>query len=198
LTRRPACFSIVCGARLLALPAGASPTPLDSVRGILEQASAIIAEAQPRNDRILALHVVARELLDTRTMGRRVLGRRLAEEPPETQERFHALFDELIVRAWLQRLLLFEEPRFEYVGQRTELDQPVVYTRIRTEVDAYGIAYEMRLASETWMATDIRVEGISLLKNYRSQFKRLLEHQSFEEVLARMERKVTVLSEDDS
>jgi len=184
---------------LLLLPGLAfADTPVEAVRGVLDQASAIIAEERPRNDRIFSLHRVARELLDTRTMGRRVLGRRLAEESPEVQERFHVLFDELIVRAWLQRLLLFDEPRFEYGGQITERDQPVVHTRIRTEVDAYAIDYEMRFAGEAWMATDIRVEGISLLRNYRSQFKNLLEHQTFEEVLARMERKVRVLSRDET
>lgn len=178
----------------LALPATAA-TPLEAVRETLDEASAIMARGGEHNRRIAALHAVARELLDTRTMGRRVLGRRLAEETPELQERFHALFDELIVRAWLQRLLLFDEPRFEYTGVSVEREQPVVHTQIRTEVDAYGIDYELRERRAVWMATDIRVEGISLLRNYRSQFQRLLARQSFEEVLARMERKVKVLAE---
>ncbi|MGI9592847.1 MAG: MlaC/ttg2D family ABC transporter substrate-binding protein [Myxococcota bacterium] len=176
----------------------ATETPLATVRTTLEEASAIMANGTERNARIASLHEVARELLDTRTMGRRVLGRRLDEESPEARERFYALFDELIVRAWLQRLLLFETPRFEYAGTSTEREQPVVHTKIRTEVDSYGIDYEMRQRSQIWMATDIRVEGISLLRNYRSQFKRLLERQSFEEVLDRMDRKVKVLSEDEA
>lgn len=189
---------LLAGSLLLLPGLGLADAPVETVRSVLDQASAIIADDRPRNDRIHALHGVARELLDTRTMGRRVLGRRLTKETPEVQERFHVLFDELIVRAWLQRLLLFEEPRFEYGGQITQRGQPVVHTKIRTEVDAYAIDYEMRLTGETWMATDIRVEGISLLRNYRSQFKNLLEHQSFEEVLARMERKVRVLSRDET
>ena len=36
-----------------------------------------------------------RELLDTHTMGRRVLGRRLGEESQENQEQFLELFDEI-------------------------------------------------------------------------------------------------------
>ena len=170
--------------------------PLEAVRAALSQASAIMVQDRPRDDRIAALHVVARELLDTRTMARRVLGRRLVEETPEAQRRFHVLFDEMIVRAWLQRLLLFDRPRFEYAGVSVQRELPVVHTKIRTEVDSYGIDYEMRLRRDDWMATDIRVEGISLLRNYRSQFAHLLEHQSFEEVLERMERKVKVLSKD--
>lgn len=188
--------TLLVGTLLPGLPAASAEPPLEAVRVVLERASAIMADGQPRNERILALHAVARELLDTRTMGRRVLGRRLTEETPELQQRFHVLFDELIVRAWLQRLLLFEQPRFEYVGVSTQREKPVVHTKIRTEVDAYGIDYPMRLRREAWQATDIRVEGISLLKNYRSQFTHLLEHQSFEEVLERMERKVKVLSKD--
>ena len=176
----------------------ATETPLAAVRTTLEEASAIMATGTERNAKIVSLHEVARELLDTRTMGRRVLGRRLDEETPEARERFYALFDELIVRAWLQRLLLFEQPQFEYAGTSTEREQPVVHTKIRTEVDSYGIDYEMRKRSQIWMATDIRVEGISLLRNYRSQFRYLLERQSFEEVLDRMDRKVRVLSEDAS
>lgn len=187
---------------LAASPASGAPAPdaLGAVRRTLDRASAIMAGSAGRNEKIASLHDVARELLDTRTMGRRVLGRRLAEEPEANQEEFLDLFAELIVRAWLQRLLLFEDPEFEYVGQTADPQHPLVRTRIRTAVDAYSIDYEMHRSEggAGWQATDIQVEGISLLRNYHSQFRRLLEHQSFEEVLSRMQRKVKVLGEGPS
>ena len=180
---------------LLADGARAESAPLDAVRATLDRVSAIMATDAVRNDKIRSLHSEARALLDTRTMGRRVLGRRLVQEPPEVQEEFLALFDELIVRAWLQRILLFEEPRFEYIGLSGDPRRPVVHTKIRTDVDAYRIDYEMRENRAGWQAMDIRVEGISLLRSYHSQFEHLFERQSFEEVLARMQRKVKVLAE---
>ncbi len=180
----------------LALRAAAAETPLDTVRLHLDHASAVMAGPGVRNAKLAALHAMARELLDTRAMGHRALGPRLSKESPATRQEFLRLFDAIIVRAWLNRLLLFDEPRFGYTGQNRATDHPVVFTRIRTDADSYAIDYELRESSSGWQVIDIRVEGISLLRSYHAQFRRLLEHQSFDEVLERLQRKVKVLTED--
>jgi phospholipid transport system substrate-binding protein len=191
--------SLALALAAFALVAAASAQgPLQAVSSILAQTSAIIESDAARNTKIASLQDVARQLLDTRTRGRRALGRELAEQPPELQEEFLLLFDELLVRAWLQRLLLFREPAFDYVGEELQGKRAFVRTRIVTSGDTYAIDYEMLRSEQRWLATDIQVEGISLLRNYRAQFRRLLRDQTFEEVLGRLRRKVDVLRDDEA
>ena len=64
----------------------------------------------------------------------------------------------------------------------------IVPTRILSARDEYFVSYEMNRRNGRWLATDVVIEGISLTRNYRSQFQTILRRQSFEELLARMRR----------
>ena len=164
---------------------GAAP-PEDAVAAVkrtLDAALAIAHGAGTRDENLASLRTVARDILDTHAMGRRAMGDVLAAQPSEQQAEYLELFDDLIVRAYLQKLLLFRDPRFFCGGPRHTGDAIVVPTRIVTATDEYRVDYEMQERDGRWLATDVIVEDISLTSNYRSQFKSLLQDRSFAELL---------------
>ena len=113
----------------------------------------------------------------------------LAAQTPEKQEEYFELFDHVIVRAYLSKLLLFRKPRFGYRKPRREGDVVIVGSKVITTKDEYYVDYEMRERDGRWVATDVIVEGISLSDNYYEQFSSLLRGRSFEELLDLMRRK---------
>ena len=117
------------------------------------------------------------------------MGDLLAAQPPQQQEEYLELFDHLMVRAYLQKLLLFRNPRFGYGKPRSEGDVVIVGTKIITAKDEYHVDYEMREREGRWAATDVIVEDISLTENYNAQFASLLRDRSFAELLDLMRRK---------
>jgi phospholipid transport system substrate-binding protein len=125
-------------------------------------------------------------------MGRRAIGDVLAAQPAERQEEYFDLFDQLIVRAYLQKLLLFRNPRFGYREAQSQGDIVIVGTKIITSKDEYHVDYQMRERDGRWLATDVIVEGISLTENYRAQFSSLLRDHSFDELLDLMRRTARV------
>jgi len=183
------------------LLAGASPASDGAGRAVdetLKHAHSIVMGEGERTAKLLSLHDVASHLLDTRAMGHRALGRELAEQPPEQQEEFLELFDLLMVRAYLQKLLLFRNPSFTVVRAEAGEDRVLVYTKIFTAKDEFLVDYEMRLRGERWRATDVVIEGISLTRNYRSQLRALLRSHDFPELLERMRIKTRMLAEPRS
>ena len=150
---------------------------------------AIAQASGTRDENLAALRTVARGFLDTQAMGRRAIGDVLAAQPKDQQAEYLALFDELIVRAYLQKLLLFRAPRFSYGDARPARDAVLVTTRIATSKDEFRVDYEMRERDGRWLATDVIVEGISLSDNYKSQFHDLLRDRSFAELLDLMRTK---------
>ena len=160
------------------------------VRRSLDAALAIAGTGKTRDEQLAALHATAREFLDTQTLGRRAIGDVLAAQPPAQQKEYLDLFDTLIVRAYLQKLLLFRSPRFLYGDPRRAGDDVIVPTRIATSKDEYRVDYDMRNRDGRWMAIDVLVEDISLTDNYRSQFAALMRDRSFAELLAVMRAKV--------
>ncbi len=183
-------------------PTATDPRPTAAVRAVLEDAGQLVVSDRGREAKLAELSLLARQLLDTERMAWLTLGDTLRTQPAEAQREFVALYDEVIVRAYLRRLLLFRTPRFAYLGEVAEPPGPALFgepsgrprTRVRTAIltsrDRFSVDYLMQASDGRWWASDIVIEGVSLTDNYRAQFESLLRGQSFEELLERMRRKL--------
>ena len=89
----------------------------------------------------------------------------------------------------MQKLLLFEKPDFGYVGETVTDGKARVDTKIITPRDEFAVTYQLRQDGERWLATDIKIEDMSLTMNFRRQLDRLLSKSSPEDVLGRMRKK---------
>lgn len=185
---------------MLAAPAwpAAPEEAVAAVKRTLDDAVAVARSGGDREQNLAKLRDVARGILDTRSMGRRALGDVLTAQPPAAQAEYLALFDDLIVRAYLQKLLLFRSPRFEYGTPRRTGATLLVPTRIVTAKDEYRVDYPMQEQDGRWLATDVVVEDISLTDNYREQFATLLRDRSFGELLDLLRAKTRGARKDAS
>src|SRR5262245_60983738 len=171
------------------LHASSSQDAVALVKKTLDGAVAIARAGGDRNESLAALRTAVREILDTKAMGRRAIGDVLGAQPPEQQVEYLALFDEVIVHAYLSKLLLFRDPHFEYSLPVRRDGSLIVRTRIVTAKDEYRVDYEMQEHDERWLATDILVEDISMTQNYHAQFASLLRDHTFAELLDLMRSK---------
>ncbi len=181
-------------------PAPAAVTPGDTVdtgdtaalthtRTTLEATRVIIDSADTHNEKLAALHKLLEGFLDTDAMGRAALDKHWSRFTAAQQSEFLALFRELFQRTYVQKLLLFDRPDFEYVGQETVDGYVRVDTLIVTPRDEFAVTYQFRQSDGAWLASDIRIEDLSLTTNFRRQLDRLLANSSPENVLDRMRRK---------
>jgi phospholipid transport system substrate-binding protein len=184
---------LVVGWLMLAAPAQAV-TPLDYTRTTLEQARTIVASSQDNSEKLTALSVLFGKFLDTDEMGKQALGPHWSSLTPAQQTEFLALFHELLERTYVQKLLLFENPDFVYVGEQRSGADAVVDTKIVTSRDQFDIRYQLRPDGGAWMATVITVEDVSLTANLGSQLNDLLSRMSVDDVLSLMRRKYGVAS----
>jgi phospholipid transport system substrate-binding protein len=173
---------------LLAVPVLAM-SPLESTRATLEQARAIVASDRPHNDKLAELNALFQTFLDTDAMGRAALGRRWSSFTPVQQREFLTLFRELLQRTYVQKLLLFEHPNFAYVAEHRHDDQARVDTKIVTPRDEFAVVYELRAVGERWLATEVRVEDVSLTANLGSQLDRVLSRSTVDDLLSQLRRK---------
>ena len=173
---------------LLAAPARAGGA-LDYTRTTLEQAKVIVAGSQTHNEKLAALSVVFSKFLDTDAMGREALGPHWSSFTPDQQKEFLVLFRQLLQRTYVQKLLLFDNPNFLYAGEQSTGAGSVVDTKIVTPRDQFDVTYRLKPVGDTWMATSITVEDVSLTANLGSQLNDLLSRNSVDDVLTLMRRK---------
>jgi len=172
----------------LAAP-GAALTPLEHTRATLEETRRIIDGDKPHNEKLAALSELLKRFLDTDTMGRAALDKNWGKFAAPQQKEFLDLFRELFQRTYVQKLLLFERPDFAYVGEKIEDGTALVETKIVTPKDEFAVSYVLRAEGERWLATDIKIEELSLTGNFRRQLERLLSKASVSDLLDRMRKK---------
>ena len=133
------------------------------------------------------LRKVADQMFDWSAMAREALGDHWAKRSTEERNEFARLFVNLFEDGYLSKIRLAEADKFEYLGDTVQGDDAVVRTRVVTRNGtAIPVSYRARRDAGRWRVYDLDVEGISLVRNYRSQFDSVIRRTSFEQLLARM------------
>lgn len=170
--------------------AQASGAPLATVRTTLGKSNQIVTGPGDHNSKLAALKTLLRGFLDTDALGRKSMGKHLDGKSPEQVRVFLDLFRELFIRTYVQRLLLFDAPDFEYGEEKITGDGATVATFIVTPRDKFAADYRLEKKKEGWLATDILIEEVSLADNFRSQFDKALAKESFDELIKRLQKKL--------
>jgi phospholipid transport system substrate-binding protein len=165
--------------------------PMALTRDVLGRSNAIGKGEGDRKQKLTALSELLRGFLDTDALARLAAGKNLdGRSPAETQE-FLTLFHEFFVRTYVQRLLLFDAPDFTCGAEKVNGDQAQVATEVVTPGDRFAVDYTLHHTPDGWRVTDIVVEGVSLARNFRSQFDAAVAKDSFQGLLDRLRAKVS-------
>jgi phospholipid transport system substrate-binding protein len=120
-------------------------------------------------------------------MSRRALGRHWTPRSPDQREEFVRLFSDLLERAYASKLEQYSGERVLYAGESIDGDQATVRTKIqRTSGSDIPVDYRMLRTPDRWRVYDVVIEGVSPVANYRTQFDRIIQGQSYDELVARL------------
>ena len=180
---------------LLAAPALAESPASRVISQTVDEVIAVLDDESLDSDaRRAKIEKIALERFDFATMSRLVLARNWKRFTPEQQESFVREFKDLLARSYGDRIDRYEQQRVELVGERTEKRGDVtVQTKIRGgELEGFQVDYRLRQRGDAWYIIDVRIEGVSLVSNYRDQFKEVLARGGPAELLGRMRQKNVV------
>jgi len=166
-------------------------SPMALTRDVLTRSNAIVKGQGDRKQKLAELSDLLRGFLDTDALARLAAGKNLDGRSPEETKEFLTLFNEFFVRTYVQRLLLFDAPDFSYGEEKVNGDQAQVGTQVITPGDRFAVDYTLHRNADGWRVTDIVVEGVSLAKNFRSQFDAAVAKDSFQGLLDRLRAKVS-------
>jgi phospholipid transport system substrate-binding protein len=144
-------------------------------------------------ERRLAVRRIVDDLFDFRETARRALGRHWAERSPAEQDRFVHLFTELIDRAYLRRVDRYDGEQVVVLGSAIQGDEATVLTKVITRDNSQiPVDYLMAHTSDDrWRVWDVKIGGMSLVSSYRAQFHKIIIGESYDELVRRLEVKVT-------
>jgi phospholipid transport system substrate-binding protein len=160
-------------------------TQVDRVLKLLDD-SALKAPDKAK-ERRAAVRKVADEIFDFGETARRSLGRHWAARTPEERDEFVKLFGDLLERSYISKIELYGGEKIQYVGDRIEGDTAIVQSKLLTKTGSeVPIEYRMLKKGERWLVYDVVIEGVSLVANYRTQFNKIIQTSSFQDLVKKM------------
>ncbi|MGD2023945.1 MAG: ABC transporter substrate-binding protein [Desulfobacterales bacterium] len=183
-------LNIILLAVLLILPfqvlaGGAKDTIETQVNKMLTQMKSPEFKALDREAQVNEISKTINEVFDWQELSRRTLGREWRKFSPEQQKEFVSLFEKLLQGTYADRVLAYTSEKIEF-GKETELNKS------RVEVESYIVTldnkkiplfYRLTDKSGQWRVYDVVIEGISMVKNYRGQFREILKTKKPEDLL---------------
>jgi len=177
--------------------------PTDQVKGATDQVLKIILDpALKRPDKTSArrqqLRSVVDQVFDWQETGKRALARHWQPLKPEQRQEFSSLFADLVERSYVGKIESYSGEKIVYVGDIIEGDQATVKTKLITKSQTQiPIDYRMQKEGDRWRVYDVLIEGVSLVGNYRTQFNKIIQSSSYDELIKKMKTKQDELAFDE-
>jgi phospholipid transport system substrate-binding protein len=160
-------------------------TQVDEVLKVLENPALRAPDkAQERRD---VIRRVANQIFDFEETAKRALGPHWAARTPAERKEFVALFTDLLERSYVSRIEQYSGEKVAYAGDQVTGDQAVVKTRIAGKTGtALPVDYRMLKTGNGWRVYDVNIEGVSLVANYRTQFNKIVQTESYQALVDRL------------
>ena len=127
---------------------------------------------------------IANQMFDYVALSRLTLGLSWKEFSKEQQKEFVSLYRSILKKAYMDKILAYTDEKVVFDKEMMLAENKAeVQTRIITKSADIPISYRVYLKNGQWRVYDVIVEGISLVQNYRTQFREILANNPPEEVL---------------
>jgi phospholipid transport system substrate-binding protein len=159
---------------------------VDEVIGVLDDPSLKDRPAQ----RHAAVRRIAEKIFDYPNTARRALGPHWNARTPQERTEFVALFADLLDRAYLSKIDLYQGEKVRYTNEVADGNEATVKTMLTTpRGTSIPVDYRMHLVDGRWLVYDVTIEGISLVANYRQQFNKVIVTESYPVLVQKMRAK---------
>ena len=190
-------LSIIGLAVLLILPlrvyaADAKTTVETQINKMLARMQEPSFKEQSRDAKLADIRKIINEIFDYQELSERTLGRDWKKFKPEQQTEFVDLFSKLLENVYADRILAYTHEKIEF-GKVTELRKDQVEVEsyiITTDNKKVPLFYRLIQKDGNWRVYDVVIEGVSMIKNYRGQFREMLTNKTPEDLLQTLREKV--------
>ena len=149
-------------------------------------------KAKAKDEQIAQIGEEIELIFDFKELSRRTLGREWKKMKPEQQKEFVQLFRQLLQGVYADRLLAYSDQKIIFAKE-------TMLKKGRAEVQSFlqtsdgkkiPLFYRLTDKSGSWKVYDVIIEGVSMVKNYRTQFRKILAKDSHEKLLDILRNKV--------
>ena len=166
-------------------------SPTEVVRSTLTKVSRILEDETLKDPAKLIprrhmLEEVIASHFDYTEMSKRALAAHWVPLTAGERAEFVELFKSFLSDRYAEQIEGYSGEQVTYLSERIEGNYAEVRTALRSSKVEIPMDYRLHMIDETWHAYDLVVDGVSLVKNYRSQFEKIIGSSSYRELVRRL------------
>lgn len=168
--------------------------PTVVVRGTIDEVIGLVTDEglkkpDQATQRRKLLEEVIGQHFDFEEMAKRSLAAYWKNRSEAEQQEFVSLFQSLLSKTYAGKIENYSGEQVQYLKERLKESYAEVQTTIVSSKTAISLDYRLLLKDGTWRVYDVVVDGVSLVKNYRVQFDRIIRDSSYEELVKTLREK---------
>ncbi len=168
-----------------------SESPTQAVRATIGEVFRILEDPKLKDPAMLMprrrmLEQVIATHFDYTEMSKRALAAHWTALTETERVEFVELFKSFLSDRYAEKIEGYSGEQVHYLSERIEGHYAEVRTELRSSKVEIPMDYRLFLKEAQWHAYDIVVDGISLVKNYRSQFEKIVRTDSYQELVRRL------------
>ena len=188
----------VCMFLLLTLPANAiSATPQDQVKQMVDGVFAVLNSDLATDVKREKISGTVQKFLGIESLSQRTLGVYWKKATAGELNQFKPLYLKILERTYLNRVDDYSGGKVEYERERVKGNKAILDTRFVSERFDIPVQYKLVEKAGTWQIYDVLIEGVSLVRSYRSSYNEILRKEGFDGLLKKMEQKLAQIDKVD-
>ncbi len=164
---------------------------INSILGLF--ADQQLSSPEKQSERREKIFSIVEDRFDFQRMAMLSLARHWKKHSAAEQEEFTQLYSRLIMQRYIGRIESYSDETVAYNKEVIKGDKARVYTKIIKPSSEIPIIYSLKNTSGEWLVYDVIVEGISLVRNYRSEFDSILKRNDFAFLLEKVAEKAKAM-----
>ena len=171
-----------------------SGEPKNQIRGSINNLKFIVDNPSLKgtdnsSERRKQLRMIFEERFDFNEMAKRALSRAWRKRTKKEKKEFLYSFKYLLESTYIGKIERYNGQTVQFMKESIDGNYAKVKTLVITKEQPIRVYYKMHKKKRDWLVYDVIIEGVSLIKTYRDQFKSILNRSSFSDLLDKMRAK---------
>ena len=135
------------------------------------------------------INEIVTPMFDFALMAKLTLGRKhWPKLSREKKEKFTQLFINLLRTSYLDKLTLYTDEKVIFAPPAQVKKKVHIPTHLISKDRRTSLLYKLYKPGNNWMVYDLEIQGVSIIRSYRSQFGEILQNGTIDDLLAKMEK----------
>lgn len=177
---------------LLAPPASGDDTTeaQQVIKGMVDRVTTVLKDKsldqEQKKSRVLE---IVTPLFDFPLMAKLSLGKKhWSDLSPQKRKQFSTLFVKRMKESYIDKLNLYSDEEAVYDKPVQTGQKALVPTHMISKDKKLSMLYKLYNSKNGWKIYDTEIQGVSVLKTYRSQFDEMLKSGTIDDLMNRLEK----------